>query len=258
MWQIYAPPLLAEMAAWQIETYKRENLVIVKTPFNWPAFSRAWLIILPLLCLIIWHAMRTGVLPAPTLLPPPARWLNMGEMDNIRIAFHSEYHRAITALSLHINASHLLGNILFGSIFLYFLAKRTGYGNAFLLATVAGVAGNLLGLLFHKQVWLSVGFSTAVFAATGALAGMASIMASSKRKFLLTTGAALGLLALLGTEGENTDYTAHCAGLVCGYVGGLFYGSRIRLARPLLPNFMAFILSFCIYALGWGIAFYIT
>ena len=42
----------------------------------------------------------------------------------------------------------------------------------------------------------------------------------------LAAGAAL--LAMLGTEGENTDYMAHICGLACGTGLGLLLGLALR------------------------------
>ena len=252
---IYVPPLLAEMAKWQLLTYARENRGSSRISFKWPVMPDAWVIIVPLLMLALWHGMRVGALPCPQWLPSPDKWLEIGELDSLRLVFHDEYYRVITALGLHLNVSHLAGNLFFGGILLYLLARRTGYGNALLIATIAGAIGNLTSLAFHKEAWLSVGFSTAVFGAAGALAGLAGDFTDSRRKLLLTVGAALGLLALLGSEGENTDYAAHCAGLACGYPMGLYYGWRIRNKHPLLSNFAAFTLTISIYMIAWTFAF---
>lgn len=254
-YQIYVPPLLAEMAAWQIATYERENSLPKLSKISWPAAPHAFLVFLPLFLLAIMHAIRQNGIVHPAFLPDPALWLKAGAMDSVRVHLYGEYQRAITALTLHVNDSHLTGNLFFGALFLFMLARRAGYGRAFLLATVCGAAGNLAALPFHSGPWLSVGFSTAVFAAAGALAGIMTSTESNRRKLLLPAGAALALLALLGTEGENTDYAAHCAGLACGFLGGLWEGWRRKRKIPGLSNFFAFLLAFAIYLAAWHASF---
>ena len=46
--------------------------------------------------------------------------------------------------------------------------------------------------------------------------------------------AAAALLAMLGTEGDNTDYTAHLAGLGCGLLLGALEAWQVRkyMVRP--------------------------
>lgn len=255
-YQIYVPPMAEKMAAWQINTYEKENLQANRPAIPLPTFPKAYYIFLPLFLLALWHAMRQGEISSPSFLPDHSLWLKLGALDSVRIQLYSEYQRAITALSLHVNDSHLIGNLFFGSLFLFLLARRIGYGRAFLLTSLCGAIGNLVALAFHEGPWLSVGFSTAVFAAAGVMAGIMASAATNRHKFLLPAGAALALLALLGTEGVNTDYAAHCAGLACGFAGGLWEGWRIRRHIPGLPNFTAFILAIGFYFCAWLISFY--
>lgn len=257
-YQIYVPPLAESMATWQLDAYERENHQAKRPETALPVFAVAYFIFLPLFMLALWHAMRQGDIAVPGFLPDRSLWLRLGAMDTVRIHLYAEYQRAITALSLHVNDSHLIGNLFFGGMFLFLLARRVGYGRAFLLTSICGALANLATLAFHDGPWLSAGFSTAVFAAAGALAGVMAGAATSRRKFLLPAGAGLALLALLGTEGENTDYAAHCAGLACGFLGGLWEGWRIRRKIPCLPNIVAFILAIGLYFCAWHISFYWT
>ena len=73
---------------------------------------------------------------------------------------------------------------------------------------------------------VSIGFSTALFAAVGALSGLMSLRSRALAVPPLAAGAAL--LAMLGTEGENTDYMAHICGLACGTGLGLLLGLILR------------------------------
>jgi membrane associated rhomboid family serine protease len=68
-----------------------------------------------------------------------------------------------------------------------------------------------------------VGFSTAIFAAIGIFCGqqLADRKASIIRQLILPLGAGAGLLAMLGTEGKQTDLGAHLFGFGCGLACGL-------------------------------------
>ena len=72
-----------------------------------------------------------------------------------------------------------------------------------------------------------MGFSTAVFAAVGILCGRQLNNGASTliRQLVLPLGAGIGLLAMLGSEGERTDLGAHLFGLA----SGLFYGILLQL-----------------------------
>jgi rhomboid protease GluP len=68
-----------------------------------------------------------------------------------------------------------------------------------------------------------VGFSTAIFAAIGIVCGqqLTSRRPSLLRQLIQPLGAGTGLLAMLGTEGEQTDLGAHLLGFGCGLGCGL-------------------------------------
>ncbi len=157
-------------------------------------------------------------------MPSPDTWLSLGELNNIHLFLHHEYYRLVTALTLHADAAHLTGNIFFGLIFLYILSRIIGPGRALLYTILGGICGNFLSALIHSFSYKSIGFSTAIFASLGILGGIMSVINFNKRSFLLVTGAILGILAMLGTEGQHTDYSAHTCGLGCGFILGLLEG----------------------------------
>lgn len=199
--------------------------------------------------------MRQGVFKSPSWFPPPDSWLDLGRLDKIRLAFHHEYYRLATALTLHSDASHLAGNILFGAVFLFALAKIIGPGRAFLLAIIGGVCGNYLSVQIHSFSYISVGFSTAVFAALGLIAGVTARRDGSKRRLLLLAGGTIGLLAMLGAEGARSDYAAHILGLLSGALLGLYEGWRRKISAPALSQALSAAAGLGLLALAWLAAF---
>ena len=142
-------------------------------------------------------------------------WEHAGLAD-AGLIMAGEWWRAATALTLHADAAHLLGNVFVGSLFCAVLAAQTGLGSGLLCMVAAGVLGNLANAAVHGSDHLSLGFSTAVFGAAGAIAGLRALSGpfSGLRAGLVPIGAGLGLLAMLGSEGERTD-------LGGGYGGGV-------------------------------------
>ena len=165
--------------------------------------------------------------PWPELGSYPQYWHSVGAGD-AALMLDGQWWRMFTALTLHADPAHAASNAVIGGVFLVLLSRRIGSGAAWLLAILAGGLGNVLNVWVQGPAHLSVGFSTAVFGAAGALAGLKAVsgegalagpQASSQtgaRGWLLPLAAGLALLASLGTAGENTDIGAHFFGLVAG------------------------------------------
>lgn len=178
-------------------------------------------------------------------------WFTQGAMDNAAVFATAHWWRPITALTLHADLSHLLGNCLIGGLILHLLGRVVGYGQAWLLTLLAGAAGNLCNGLLRQAPHLSVGFSTSVFAAIGLLTGLQLAGARSFRALLLPLGAGAGLLSLLGSEGARTDLGAHLFGLLNGLAFG-WVGShsglidRLRLPALQLPLLLLTLFFVCL------------
>ncbi|MEN8141258.1 MAG: rhomboid family intramembrane serine protease [Thermodesulfobacteriota bacterium] len=147
-------------------------------------------------------------------------WFQAGANNSEMIKEHGQWWRLITALTLHADPVHLLGNVFIGAMLLHFLGRVVGPGMGLLLAGLAGLAGNGLNILWRHAPHLSVGFSTALFGAVGILCGLEMKRAPTLKGLLPPLGAGLGLLAMLGTSGEHTDLGAHLWGLIAGLLLG--------------------------------------
>jgi rhomboid protease GluP len=149
-------------------------------------------------------------------------WVEPGRADAARIV-GGEWWRAATALTLHADAAHAVGNAVALGVLVTALARRLGPALAAWLALAAGVAGNVATALATSSGHISVGASTAVFGALGAL----SALEAPGRRAWLTLGAGVALLGLLGT-GQRADLFAHLFGFTAGIVEGLL----LRRAAP--------------------------
>jgi membrane associated rhomboid family serine protease len=149
-------------------------------------------------------------------------WLALGNADSAKI-LDGQWWRAVTALTLHADWLHLSGNLAIGGVFIVFLCRDFGSGLAWTLLLGSGVLGNLANAFFQPYNHNSIGASTLVFGAVGILAAINLVRhrRHTHKRRAMPIAAALGLLALLGTEGKNTDLGAHLFGFVFGTVLGL-------------------------------------
>jgi rhomboid protease GluP len=159
-------------------------------------------------------------------------WFRLGAIDSKAVMQQGEWWRLITALTLHADLVHLAGNCVIGGFIVHMLNRTVGYGLASLLLVSCGFLGNLLNIAARDQVHYSVGFSTAVFAAVGLFSGLQILAgpAFRLRNLLVSLGAGIGLLAMLGASGERTDLGAHLFGFICGLGAGAI-GGRLRITR---------------------------
>jgi rhomboid protease GluP len=151
-------------------------------------------------------------------------WVAAGRVDGVLIRA-GEWWRTITALTLHSGLRHLVGNLIFGTLFGIFAGRLLGSGVAWLSIITAAASANLLNTLLLESTHRSIGASTAVFAALGLVAGFVwrgKLM--SQERWSYRVGPIVGGLALLmytGTGDANTDIGAHLMGFLCGFAVGM-------------------------------------
>ena len=145
--------------------------------------------------------------------------------------FNGQPYRIFTALFLHGDIGHLVGNVAFGGLFLFLAARHVGDLVALAGTFLAGTFGNLANALLHAGVpHYSIGASTAVFGAVGLLvalpAGFWMRHASGRifRAGIIPLVAGAVFLAWFGTGDATTDTTAHLTGFLCGLPVGLAAG----------------------------------
>lgn len=162
------------------------------------------------------------------------RYFGWGTADASHI-LHGRWFEAITALTLHADAGHVLGNALAGTVFVTAVHRRLGAGLGTLVVLAAGAAGNLLNALWHPNGHRSIGASTAVFAAVGVLAATQLVInrateARDRASRFRVWGPLVGGLALLGTLGSSphSDLHAHGFGFAAGLVLGLVAALPLR------------------------------
>ncbi|MGB6291208.1 MAG: rhomboid family intramembrane serine protease, partial [Desulfobulbales bacterium] len=160
-WVIKVSPLHEHRALREIAAFMEENS-------DWPPYSPKKNLSLPVL---------TKYQP-PTILMMGAlvifyvvtgpwsdgnAWFSEGAVSGRQILEHGQWYRLVTALTLHADVVHLVGNIIIGGVLVHFLCRLLGNGLGWFLILASGTLGNLMNILLHGNSHNSVGFSTAVF-----------------------------------------------------------------------------------------------
>ena len=135
-----------------------------------------------------------------------------------------ELWRVVTALCLHVDGPHLLGNVVALGLFASAVAWSLGPGVGALLIVLSGALANWTNAWVQGPAHDVVGASTAVFGAIGILAGLQAVRRWRrelwKGRAWLPLAAGLALLAMMGTSGQRVDVIAHLLGLLCGTLLG--------------------------------------
>ena len=210
----------AGLAAYDKETEQKARRADLPTNgFNLPAGAIA-------------ASLFTGFF-AVTVLWNALPWLQGGSANSARI-LDGELWRIVTALTLHADVAHALGNAFALALFFGALSGQLGAGLAAVFVTAAGAAGNLANAYLQGSPHDAVGASTAIFGAVGMLGSLAMIrrrrVKESRRRAWVTIAASLALLGMLGSSGARVDVLAHLFGFLAG--GALGLPAALLLLHP--------------------------
>lgn len=165
----------------------------------------------------------------------PIPWVDKGACDCFELLVKGAWWRGLTALTLHADAAHLVGNMGIGMLVMAPLCRELGSGPGWFLTILAGFLGNVLNCWAQGYAHLSLGASTAVFGAIGLLSSLRSVREQhwNPRAVLLPLGAGVALLAFLGIgEDPTIDVGAHVFGFLVGLALGAGVGLAIRRFGP--------------------------
>ena len=217
-WQLLVPEDMLARAIRELRQYESENR-------GWPPPPPQATPLVDNRTTTIWALIAIGVFYNLTLHNinlaghHPVDWSALGNAHAGKI-MDGQWWRLATALTLHADWQHLLSNLLIGGVFISRLCRDLRSGPAWMLLLATGMLGNLLNAWLQNPAHRAVGASTAIFGAVGLLAAISMVRyrhnLRSRRRWTLPVAAALGLLAMLGVGGENTDLGAHLFGFLFG------------------------------------------
>lgn len=235
-WVFHLPPETAAAARAELEAYEADNR-------NWPpiakpeppampdmpnSWSPAWVACV-LIAFYAWLGPYTDASP----------YLRAAAMDAHAVQ-SGDWWRLVTALLVHADFGHLLGNIACLILLGRAACAAFGSGLAWILILGAGIGGNTLEAYWFPGMRVSVGASTSTFGALGLLVGYRALQQALRwrtikpalRQFALPIGAGLAMLALLGS-GPRSDLVAHAMGMLSGMcLGAILGASGVPHLRP--------------------------
>jgi membrane associated rhomboid family serine protease len=235
-WQLLVPANMLALAAKELRQYESEN-------HGWPPPPPQETPLIDNRTTTLWVLIAIGVFYNLTLRDInlaghyPVNWYELGNAHAGKI-MDGQWWRLITALTLHANWQHLLGNLVIGGVFISRLCRDLRSGPGWLLLLAAGAFGNLINAWLQNPAHRAVGASTAIFGTVGILAAISMVRYRQnlrpRRRWTLPVAAALGLLAMLGVGGENTDLGAHLFGFLFGLPLG--FGAELAIERYGRPH----------------------
>jgi membrane associated rhomboid family serine protease len=186
---------------------------------------------------------------------PGSRWFAAGGADAGRI-LAGEVWRTVTALTLHVDVMHVLGNAVATAVLVPPLVQRFGAGATLVLLLLAGAFGNVLAALTHDPRHVAVGASTATFGAVGLLTALRLLPHEPPTRSKRWTAPVAGVL-LLVTLGAapGADIAAHLFGFVVGAALGALAGFAVRRRpRPLVQWVLGLLVAIVVivcWRLAW-------
>lgn len=186
---------------------------------------------------ILFVALAAFFLVATGPVASGSRWFQHGTAVSDLVVGGQPW-RAITALTLHADPVHVLGNVLSGAVFVSATDRRLGPGVSALAVLASGAAGNAANAIWHHAIGegfhASIGASTAVFGAIGLLAATQLVLNRTHTprglRWLDVVAPVIGGAALLGALGASpqADLGAHLFGFLAGLLIGLPIALLIR------------------------------
>ena len=227
VWTLFVPEADVVKACEALDAYDVETpAVTLPPPPVATATDTAWTIGLSAALLLLGFFAISG--------PPAAgsRWFARGAAAAGPM-LHGDPWRAVTALTLHIDTVHVVGNAVATALLIPLVVQSLGPGVGAWLVLLARAGGNVLAAAVYEPSHVAVGASTATFGAIGILAALRLRLGAAGRRWWVVPVATLVLLAMLGM-GRGADVAAHAFGLLAGGVLGLMAGVLRRpLAAPI-------------------------
>lgn len=224
---LHAEPEAAPIIARELLEYEREQAQPAASPADETAvfrFPAGWGVY------AIWALALILAYRFQNTLP----WLSdRASSSSIGLIGNHEWWRPLTALFLHADPPHLIGNLFSGMFFGTLVSRSIGPLRGWALILACGTIGNsITAWIAWPEPFISLGASTAVFGALGILSGLGFSSMLRHRLRLPWTRIAAPVIAGIvllgwlggGTPGGNTDVLGHVCGFASGLGAGLVVG----------------------------------
>jgi len=167
---------------------------------------------------------------------------------------YNEWWRLFSAMFLHGGMTHLLMNMFS----LYIVGRGAEvYFNGKSYLTVyfmSGLLGAVASLYMHPQS-IGVGASGAIFGVFGALAGFFLVfrksLGSQGKAVMQNFGMIIGLNLFIGLTIPSVDMSAHVAGLITGFLGGVMIAKNPRWLGYYIVITALILVSLIVYLRIW-------
>lgn len=152
---------------------------------------------------------------------------NIGDFSALDLLDISRCYRIFTSMFLHINVTHLAGNMVLLLALGRMIEKFYGHGKYFALYMLSGICGSLFSAVYDfvmRDFTHSIGASGAIMGLVGA---MVALLAWFKGKYNeITLPKIVFVLCYIlyeGFRGDNVNNMAHIGGAVGGFVITMCY-----------------------------------
>ncbi len=150
---------------------------------------------------------------------------------NYFVIYHGWYWQLFTAMFVHVNITHLLGNMFFLLIFGLRAEDLFSLKEYLLIYFLSGLTGNLLSLAFGPYSAPGILFVSA--GASGAIFGMFGACIIYFRRAIgqsIISALMYAFFLLIISSGPDVNVLAHLGGLVIGLLIGYVLGATRRRA----------------------------
>lgn len=252
VWLLVVAPALRDLATEELRRYAAERSERRDSPEKFVPFAGGGVGsgVYAFVLILVAYCAGVGLLGAD--------WLSAGAIAS---GAGGDWWRPVTALTLHLDQEHLLGNLLFGVGIGTLAGRMFGPGVAWLSILLAGAFGNAMDMWVSPGGHRAVGASTAVFAALGLLAGFGwgRPLMSRQRRFYrwapLFGGTCLLVFLGSGSAEQHVDVLGHLLGFAAGTaLGWAFARMGMPRRRDGTTQWFAAAAALGLIAVAWSAA----
>lgn len=161
------------------------------------------------------------------------KFFDFGTMYPKMVTENGAWYQLVVSMFFHASAEHLFGNLLLLYLVGDMVECRLGHISYFILYMTAGVAGNLLSLLYSLQqgdMIGSLGASGAIYGVVGAFLWLLIQNKGRIDNILLPKALFMfGYSLYLGFTSTQVDNAAHIGGLLAGFLSAVVLYRKGRL-----------------------------